>query len=56
MVLFAILNASQLFNNLTFIGFYNMFDMHRKPQKLQVISKIITYLMKNEILRLGTND
>ena len=24
MVLFAILNASQLFNNLTFIGFYNM--------------------------------
>ena len=51
MVLFAILNASQLFNNLTFIGFYNMFDMHRI-----VISKIITYLMKNEILRLGTND
>ena len=50
MVLFAILNASQLFNNLTFIGFYNT------PQKLQVISKIITYLMKNEILRLGTND
>ena len=53
MVLFAILNASQLLNNLTFISFYNMFD---KPQKLQVISKIITYLMKNEILRLGTND
>ena len=54
MVIFAILNASQLFKNLTCISFYNMpwYALHCYHMNFTHIlrSKMMIYLIKNKIL------